>query len=59
MAEFITEWIPDAHKYKEEIVRCRDCKHAVRDELDWTGCVFSKAYRDPFGFCAWGEREES
>lgn len=64
MTEFITEWMPDAHLYREPIVRCRDCKH-YRDH-EWIiatdvsdVCHFFgdgvKVEHD--GFCKWGERK--
>ena len=60
MSEFIIEceydfddgWIPGEHR--DEIVRCRDCKH-----LNIVGkcpCGFW-ALENLNGFCAWGERE--
>ena len=63
MAEFITEWIPDAHKYKEEIVRCMDCEHAtgIPEQLvckmPCGDATASRAWCRPDGFCAWGERK--
>lgn len=65
MSEYIIEceydsdegWIPGEHR--EEIVRCRDCKHYE----DYTGCCTRRDYVAPMavtagGFCAWGERWE-
>ena len=44
---------------REEIVRCRDCKHCMAywqsDYCDY----FKHVTNDPDGFCAWGERRES
>ena len=66
MSEFVIEcwydiddgWI--AEEYREEIVRCRDCRH-YRERVN--GCVeFGDESRgeyakvEPDGFCAWGER---
>ena len=47
-------------KVKQEIVRCRDCKHS--DRAYW--CKHFGSYGDlppvtPDGFCAWGEREDT
>lgn len=44
---------------REEIVRCRDCKHYE----DYTGCCMRRDYVAPMavtesGFCAWGERSD-
>ena len=45
---------------KQEVVRCRDCKHA--DEINggyWcsnSDCLFQTV--TPDSFCAWGERRE-
>lgn len=69
MSEFIIEcdydyddgWIPGEHR--EEIVRCRDCKHyrehefvLITDVSDV--CLFwaEGVKVAPDGFCAWGER---
>ena len=66
MSEYITEWMPDHHAYKEEIVRCRDCAYYYEaDNYHPKGnyisqcCKYFDAYNDevnPDGFCAWGER---
>lgn len=52
-------WLTD-----EVIVRCRDCKHYVRDpdpiDLGWP-MMCEDTGRDmvePDGFCAWGERRQ-
>lgn len=38
---------------REEIVRCRDCKHSEY-------CQFHRhSENKPDGFCAWGERKEA
>lgn len=53
---------------KEEIVRCRDCKHftpegAIRFSDNSTNAAFCSYIRSymlqigPEGFCAWGERK--
>lgn len=49
-------------KQREEIVRCRDCKHYVEDpdpiDPGWP-MMCEDSGRDmvkPDGFCAWGER---
>lgn len=59
-----------ADKLREEIVRCRDCKHYTPQGaitfLDYSKneafCSYIRAYKlqiGPDGFCAWGERRES
>ena len=62
MAEFITEWMPDSHKYMEAIVRCRDCRHyhAEINGCDEFGDIWHDEYAnvEPDGFCAWAERKE-
>ena len=47
---------------REEIVRCRDCKHLMSNNR----CNLQDDYNEfhwldvePNGFCAWGERRES
>ena len=46
---------------REEIVRCRDCKHFASDELG--DCCTLLDFEDvkPMdnGFCAWGERRDA
>lgn len=56
-------------EYREEIVRCRDCKHYYEaDNYHPKGnyirrcCNYFDTYNDevtPDGFCAWGVKEES
>lgn len=45
-------------KQREEIVRCRDCRHFKPGEeeppVDW--CCYFHDEVTPRGFCAWGER---
>lgn len=66
MSEYIIEceydsdegWIPGEHR--EEIVRCRDCKHLnklSRKYEDYECCL---TYMDVTlnGFCSWAERRE-
>ena len=68
MSEYITKWIvkPENKCIREEIVRCRDCKHY--DAAGPWCCEPSKVFIDeygieicanvrPDGFCAWGERD--
>lgn len=48
---------------KEEIVRCRDCKHFFDWPYDGPRCshwASTDLYPvvEPDGFCAWGERKE-
>lgn len=67
MSEFIIEceydtdegWIPGEHR--EEIVRCKECKHF---DCFWTDCYVCKRNKENFmpfvepdGFCAWGKRK--
>lgn len=66
MTEFVIEcwydiddgWI--AGEYRDEIVRCRDCKEFAFGDVeyatvDW--CDYWGAYvESPDGYCAWGER---
>lgn len=44
---------------REEIVRCRDCKHYKHSS--WHRCdLYSIAHEvEPDGFCKWGERKEA
>jgi len=67
MSEYITEHYFDGESMsihqaqREEIVRCRDCKHLHEQ---WSGyeCErFSGEYHraEPNGFCAWGERRDA
>lgn len=53
---------------REEIVRCRDCKHGYKADLsgNWYECMkpdgngdYARWDVEPDGFCAWGERSES
>lgn len=60
------EW---QYKQREEIVRCRDCKH-MHTVYSWLGMdvdecwlhadpetgALGKNRTEPDGFCAWGER---
>ena len=49
------QWV----KWKE-IVRCRDCEHAI-DSPAWPGameCYYIGRGVEPDGFCAWAERRE-
>ena len=51
----------EGHDQREEIVRCRDCKHCFET---WSGyeCErFSGEYHraEPDGFCAWAERRDT
>ena len=67
MSEYITAWLDDidmAH-VREEIVRCKDCKHCVADpepiDPGWP-MMCEETGRDmlePEGFCAWGERRDA
>lgn len=61
MAEYVTEWGESVADFtvREEVVRCRDCKHCMSywksDYCDY----FSHVINDPDGFCAWASRKES
>lgn len=48
------------YQQREEIVRCRDCRHFKKGEeeppVDW--CCYFHDEVTPLGFCAWGERSE-
>lgn len=55
----------DVSQLREEIVRCRDCKHheywEFRDGRTAHDCARNGDYlfdTEPDGFCAWGERNE-
>lgn len=43
---------------REEVVRCRDCRHFKKGEeeppVDW--CDYFHDEVTPLGFCAWGEK---
>lgn len=61
----MTEYVADRENVwpygsqREEIVRCRDCKHFVDDEHEcerWSG---EYHYAEPDGFCAWGDRRDA
>ena len=57
MTEFITEWIPDAHLYREPIVRCKDCIYVSDDGLTTAWCGENCREVRPNDYCAWGERK--
>ena len=45
---------------REEIVRCRDCKHYTEDEMEYYHFCGSWCEQvEPDGFCAWGERRDA
>lgn len=44
-------------EYREEIVRCGDCKHYYEYQ-DLCERLKPGMVVDPDGFCAWGERRE-
>ena len=69
MSEYIVEvrgHIPDEvyENQREEIVRCRDCKHYGTYNGSWCRRTYESVpggtcdYQtvEPDGFCAWGER---
>lgn len=51
-------------EFREEIIRCRDCKEHEESSLCrfWsanTGIeIYGQRYTDPDGFCAWAERAD-
>lgn len=68
MAEYVVDFYSEHDGVKcEEVVRCRDCKHATDDGY---GCKLFSHYErgayyqwedvpaevEPNGFCKWGER---
>ena len=64
MSERIVDVYPEetAERF-QEVVRCRDCKHADEIMTRYAGmqhaCMrFDDATVTPDGFCAWGERRE-
>lgn len=71
MTEYIIECDYDVDdgivtgEVREQIVRCRDCKHYCKSNVDEDGegepswCMYweHEWLRDD-GFCAWGERRE-
>ena len=73
MSEYVTVWVDDLPDLKrgEEIVRCRDCKHATISTIGF--CKYCEMFvlpdTDGYGadpqvnlpldfFCAYGERRE-
>ena len=61
MIERIYEKDGELLKPKEELVRCKDCKHwrQKKDSQSRVGlCEMQGLYRIPMFFCAYGEREE-
>lgn len=71
MPEHVREALSVWYEINEEIVRCRDCKHATISSLGF--CKYCEKFvlpdEDGFGpdprvnlpldfFCAWGERSE-
>lgn len=66
MSEYIIEVEYDTfngtftQKRREEIVRCRDCKHYTDDEMEYYHYCGSWCEQvTPDGFCAWGERRDA
>ena len=60
----MTEYICELENFdipgnvREEVVRCRDCKHYE----DYGGCChrrYQPMAVTPDGFCAWGERRDA
>ena len=55
--DMFTEPLGLPHFPKEEVVRCRDCKHYE----DYSGCCYRRYQPMAVtsdGFCAWGERRD-
>ena len=52
----------DVSQLREEIVRCRDCKHYTGKKITCGAivlgydCSLLSAVVEPDGFCSWGER---
>lgn len=44
---------------KEEVVRCRDCRHSSREYKDFRYCYrlgeYKEFFVEPDNFCSWGE----
>ena len=66
MSEYIIEINYDtlngtfSQKRREEIVRCRDCKHYTDDEMEYYHYCGSWCEQvTHYGFCAWGERRDA
>lgn len=73
MAEYVTEWGESVADFtvREEVVRCRDCKHSLKDGTlcqffaSWVPVAGGDEYAEmpadvePDGFCAWATRKES
>ena len=69
MSEYVTVWVDELPDLKrgEEIVRCRDCKHAEPDDSGrsyYEGMLWCSELGgddsipvEPDDFCAWGERK--
>lgn len=52
MSEYVYDMGDCRDPIREEIVRCRDCKHYGLGRR----CGWSKRFVTPDGFCAWAER---
>ena len=66
MSEYIYERSSGRQHRKEEIVRCRDCRHyeywEFRDGSIARDCARGGDYlfdTEPNGFCSWGERRDA
>ena len=62
MSEYIYDWTPNKQHAKEEIVRCRDCRHYMDYEHEYEPNLgycreFDREEVRDSRFCAWGERE--
>lgn len=52
---------PFSHPFREEIVRCRDCKHGYKDVCErpiWDDGEWACIPIEPDGFCAWAVRRD-
>ena len=56
-------WLDEFEVEPERIVRCRDCKHSIRNgticrhrRFAMRESDFDIVYVEPYGFCAWGDR---
>lgn len=45
-------------EYREEVVRCGDCKHHKTGDAGSYCCKSITTLYNPDGFCAWGERRD-
>lgn len=63
MSEWIYEFYKDTDgiqmfRSKEEIIRCKDCKHYNSDGGALMECGLSQMVVDDADYCSYGERED-